>query len=240
MSEEHADLTKRIARAIHGYDWSHALSGNDIPSKHHRGEAEAVMEVVRPELAERDARIKYWQDCRDSMAKENRKLIGQRNQLRKEALASQELSAQEARDEVDRLGTELYRAQDAHAFVGEMCTVMEAKQGANPGEAMVSTAQVREWLKGDRCTFVLAAEASLVPDLRPEEDEERLMQALRDLVRSALETSDRSQASVARELHVSTKHLNTMLTGKAKLTLWWAARILRACGQRLVVGEEHR
>lgn len=39
---------------------------------------------------------------------------------------------------------------------------------------------------------------------------------------------------------MSTKHLNMMLTGKAKLTLWWAARILRACGMRLVVSEAER
>jgi DNA-binding phage protein len=87
---------------------------------------------------------------------------------------------------------------------------------------------------------MLAVDASLVPETRPQEDLELLAEALRSLVRSALESSGRSQASIARELQVSTKHLNQMLVGRAKLTLWWAARILRACGMRLVIGEDNR
>lgn len=202
--------------------------------------ADDVMEILRPHLAERDARIRYWQDCRDAYAKENRKLIRERNALRKEAIDSQELTAREARAEVDRLGTELYWAQDAHAFVGEMCTVLEAKQNTGVGGAAITTGDVREWLKGPRCTRMMAVDASMVPESRPEEDAERLAGALRAEVRRALEVSGRSQASIARELQVSTKHLNTMLTGKAVLTLWWAARILRVCGMRLVVGQAER
>jgi hypothetical protein len=244
MSEETAteatELRKLVVKALHQYDNVHALSGNDIPSKHHYGEADAVLEVLRPELAERDARIRYWQTCRDNYAKENRQLIWERNALRKELVESSELTAQEARDEVDRLSTDLYRAQDAHAFVREMCDLLEAKQGVGEGEASLSTAQVREWLSGPRCTLLLAVDASLVPETRPEEDAERLTEALRLRVRSALEASGRSQASVARELQVSTKYLNQMLMGRAKLTLWWAARILRVCGMRLVVEEVER
>ena len=147
------------------------------------------------------------------------------------------LNAQEARDLVDELGTQLYYAQDAHAFVGEMCDITEAKQNAPKGFGTLLTEDVREWLKGPRCVRLLAVDASLVPQARPEEDAEQITEALRAEVRRALEVSGRSQASVARELQVSTKHLNMMLTGKSKLTLWWAARILRACGMRLVVGE---
>ncbi|MEU1133560.1 hypothetical protein ABZ383_27510 [Streptomyces sp. NPDC005900] len=36
-------LQRRIAAAIHRYDNHHALSGNDIPSEHHHGEAKAVL-----------------------------------------------------------------------------------------------------------------------------------------------------------------------------------------------------
>lgn len=150
------------------------------------------------------------------------------------------LTAREAREEVDRLGTELYYAQDAHAFVGEMCDIVDAKQEAPAGYGTLLTADVREWLKGPRCIRLLAVDASTVPETRPEEDADLLAEALRVQVRAGLESSGRSQASVARELQVSTKHLNMMLTGKAKLTLWWAARILRACGMRLVVGEAGR
>ena len=150
------------------------------------------------------------------------------------------LTATEARAEVDRLSTDLYYAQDEHAFVGEMCDIVDAKQNAPAGYGTLLTADVREWLKGPRCVRLLAVDASMVPDTRPEEDADLLTEALRAQVRAGLEASGRSQASIARELQVSTKHLNMMLTGKSKLTLWWAARILRACGMRLVVGEAGR
>ena len=150
------------------------------------------------------------------------------------------LTAAEARAEVDRLGAELYYAQDAHAFVGEMCDIVDAKQGVPAGYGTLLTADVREWLKGPRCVRLMAVDASLVPETRPEEDADLLAEVLRVQVRASLESSGRSQASVARELQVSTKHLNMMLTGKAKMTLWWAARIIRACGMRLVVGEVER
>lgn len=146
------------------------------------------------------------------------------------------LTAREARDEVDRLGTELYWAQDAHAFVGEMCTVLENKQDAPEGYATLLTADVREWLKGPRCVRLLVVDGSTVPDRSPEDRTGRLLEALRVRVREVLESSGRSQASIARELEVSTKHLNQMLVGRAPLTLEWADRILRACGMRLEIG----
>jgi ribosome-binding protein aMBF1 (putative translation factor) len=95
-------------------------------------------------------------------------------------------------------------------------------------------------MKGPRCVRMRAADATLVPDRRPEEDTEQLVEALRTVVRAAIEASGRSQASIARELIVSTKHLNQMLKGRQPITLWWAARILRTCGMRLVVGEVDR
>ncbi|GAA3153502.1 hypothetical protein ACFQ0X_43910 [Streptomyces rectiviolaceus] len=146
------------------------------------------------------------------------------------------LTASEARDEVERLGTDLYRAQDAHAYLGEMCTVLEKKQNTPQGGAALSTADVRAWLKGPRCIRVLAVDASTVPPTRLEEDAAQLLEALRAEVRTGLEASGRSQASVARELQVSTKHLNQMLSGRAAMTVWWAARILRVCGMRLAIG----
>lgn len=48
-------LRKRVARAIHRYDNHHALSGNDIPSKHHYGEADFVLAELRSELDALDA-----------------------------------------------------------------------------------------------------------------------------------------------------------------------------------------
>jgi hypothetical protein len=66
-----------------------------------------------------------------------------------------ELTAAEARAEVDRLGLELYRAQDALAFVAEMCDI--ADREGTP----VTTARVREWLKGAQC----ARQAGLVIEI---------------------------------------------------------------------------
>ncbi|MGW1121091.1 hypothetical protein ACWD5B_28940 [Streptomyces tanashiensis] len=40
------DLRQLIARSIHRYDNQHALSGNDIPSEHHYGEADAVLAAL--------------------------------------------------------------------------------------------------------------------------------------------------------------------------------------------------
>jgi hypothetical protein len=39
-------LRTDIARAIHRYDRERALSRNDLPSKHHRGEADAVLTLL--------------------------------------------------------------------------------------------------------------------------------------------------------------------------------------------------
>lgn len=146
------------------------------------------------------------------------------------------LTAREARDLADELGTQLYYAQDAHAFVGEMCTVFESKQDAPEGYATLLTGDVREWLKGPRCVRLLAVDGSMVPDRAAADGTAGLLEAFRIHVREALETSGHSQASVARTIQVSTKHLNQMLMGKAPLTLEWADRILRACGMRLQIG----
>ncbi|MGV9588220.1 helix-turn-helix transcriptional regulator [Streptomyces tendae] len=56
---------------------------------------------------------------------------------------------------------------------------------------------------------------------------------LRALVRQALTEARISQAEVARQLGVSTKHLSHMLTGRAHLTLTWAEGILGLCGMNL-------
>lgn len=58
---------------------------------------------------------------------------------------------------------------------------------------------------------------------------------LRAQVRAALDTAGISQAEACRQLGLSTKHMNMMLTGKATLTLEWAERIVELCGMRIVV-----
>jgi plasmid maintenance system antidote protein VapI len=60
-------------------------------------------------------------------------------------------------------------------------------------------------------------------------------ESLRAQVRAALAAVHLSQASVARELGVSTKHLSQMLTGQAAFPLAWAERIVALCEMRVEV-----
>lgn len=68
--------------------------------------------------------------------------------------AAPELTAEEARALAEDLGYQLYRAQDALAFVGECCDLADREQRP------VTTADVREWLKGARCGRQLAVDAA--------------------------------------------------------------------------------
>lgn len=64
-----------------------------------------------------------------------------------------DLTAQEARDLATELGYNLYKAQDALAFVGECCDVADREQRP------ITTGDVRVWLKGARCGRQLAADS---------------------------------------------------------------------------------
>lgn len=64
-----------------------------------------------------------------------------------------DLTVEEARSLADELGLDLYRAQDALAFVAECCDIAD-REGRQP-----TTADVREWLKGARCGRQLAVDA---------------------------------------------------------------------------------
>jgi hypothetical protein len=69
------------------------------------------------------------------------------------------LTADEARELATDLGLQLHEAQDALAFVGECCDIIDREQRP------VTTAMVREWLKGARCGRRLAAAGGVGPDL---------------------------------------------------------------------------
>lgn len=62
-----------------------------------------------------------------------------------------ELTAEEARALVDELGLQLYQAQDALAYVAEMCDIADEHRGKRGEPATVTTTRVREWLKGAQC-----------------------------------------------------------------------------------------
>ena len=59
---------------------------------------------------------------------------------------------------------------------------------------------------------------------------------LRTQVRGALANANISQAEIARQLGLSTKHLSMMLTGKSPLSLTWAEGILGLAGHSLIIG----
>lgn len=54
--------------------------------------------------------------------------------------------------EVERLAYDLYKAQDALAFVAECCDI------ADRTGAAITTADVRRWLEGVKCGRQIAAE----------------------------------------------------------------------------------
>ena len=94
-----------------------------------------------------------------------------------EELGASELTADEARELVDELGADLYQAQDALAFVEECCVIADREQ------TPVTTAHVREWLKGARCGRQLAADAASAPAApadRATDRRDRYAAAIRD------------------------------------------------------------
>lgn len=56
---------------------------------------------------------------------------------------------------------------------------------------------------------------------------------LRSQVRAAVKASGIKQAAIAARLGVSEKHLSQMLTGRVRLTVPWADKILTECGSEL-------
>lgn len=76
---------------------------------------------------------------------------------------SEQLTAEEARAEVGRLATELYKAQDAVAYAREWCDLHDQQHGASPGTARVTTGEVRLWLEGPKYGRQLAAAQSPTP-----------------------------------------------------------------------------
>lgn len=64
---------------------------------------------------------------------------------------SDQLTAEEARALADDLGLQLYRAEDALAYVAEMCDLADEHRGKRGEPATVTTTRVREWLKGAQC-----------------------------------------------------------------------------------------
>jgi hypothetical protein len=64
-----------------------------------------------------------------------------------------DLTAEEARDLADELSAELYRVGDTLDFVAECCDIADREQRP------ITTGQVREWLRGDRCGRQRAADS---------------------------------------------------------------------------------
>ncbi|WP_411119012.1 hypothetical protein [Streptomyces sp. 058-1L] len=69
-----------------------------------------------------------------------------------------DLTADEARDQAADLATQLYKAQDALAFVGECCDI------ADRNRRPITTGDVREWLRGARCGRQLLGTTTAEPE----------------------------------------------------------------------------
>lgn len=66
---------------------------------------------------------------------------------------------------------------------------------------------------------------------RSSEAEDRL----RSLVRTALDQAGITQASAAKQLDLSPKHVSQLLTGRIHLSLYWGERFLTLCGTSLQI-----
>ncbi|MDJ0460629.1 hypothetical protein, partial [Streptomyces sp. H27-C3] len=100
-----------------------------------------------------------------------------------------ELTADEARALADDLGTDLYQAQDALAFVTECCDIADRERRT------ITTADVREWLKGPRCGRQLLADAQDRAVLPAPADRVAVLREAAQIVR-ALPTDDAAERVV--------------------------------------------
>jgi hypothetical protein len=130
----------------------------------HRNDA-AATEATGPETAVRDLTaalrerrhpIRQYPDERREAAERDMLAV-----FPPETEDASELTAEEARDLADDLGTQLYRAQDALAFVEECCVIAE-REGCT-----ITVADVRTWLKGAQCGRQLAADTLVVDPAAP-------------------------------------------------------------------------
>lgn len=87
-------------------------------------------------------------------------VVGLRMLAAERRAAGDDLTAQEARDLAADLSLQLYRAEDAIAYVAEMCDIADEHRGKRGQPATVTTTRVREWLRGAQC----ARQAGLVLD----------------------------------------------------------------------------
>ncbi|MET9445041.1 hypothetical protein [Streptomyces sp. NPDC006610] len=137
-----------------------------------------------------------------------------------------ELTAEETRALADDLGLQLYRAEDALAFVAECCTIAEREQRP------ITTADVREWLKGARCGRQLAADQAATQATDPASTpaawtqlEARAFNAVQPALRAAGERLPLSaRRAVARA--VLTEILGPIPTGTDTAT-WTAVRAIQ-------------
>ena len=122
-----------------------------------------------------------------------------------------ELTAEEARGLVEELGLELYRAQDALAFVEECCVIAEREQKP------ITVADVREWLKGARCGRQLAADATTATQATEAEKTTRVFAALH---RSAEQDVSRAIDLYEQWVKAGPPPLGVLINR------WWDARLV--------------
>lgn len=127
---------------------AHRATQSDIERIHDH--ASAMLAQIRAD-GERPAGESSWNTER--IIAEARARVGEPEPAATEH-ADTELTVDEARDLVSDLSADLYWAQDRLGFVGECCDIADREQRP------ITTADVREWLKGAQCGRQLAADAA--------------------------------------------------------------------------------
>lgn len=66
-------------------------------------------------------------------------------------------------------------------------------------------------------------------------DDQQLMNDLRFEVRRCILGAGLSQAVIAGLLGITPKHMSSLMTGRAKMTVSWAMRITEVCGYEMAI-----
>ncbi|MEW2302035.1 hypothetical protein AB0958_19015 [Streptomyces sp. NPDC006655] len=131
------ELVRRLALAIHRYDYEHGLTSNDIPNSHYRGEANAVLTALEEFLDLGDAEA-WCKSCRRVWEGRNHRC---------ESTAEQQLDA--LRDEHAQLGTRvehlmrtLHAVRRLNTLTADSCRVQAAEHARDNLEILRKTLPV--------------------------------------------------------------------------------------------------
>jgi len=135
-------------------------------------------------------------------------------------------------DEPDLVHLALYQwiPRSDHWMSGLALCGRSTEQGALPEGTAVTCPSCPAYQ--EKYQAVLDFQAGLVQRSVPQP---AVQASLLAEVRAAVAASGLTRASIANQLHVGNKHLSFLLTGRARMSVEWAERILGLCGLELVL-----